>query len=161
MTWIALVGPETAQRARLAELSLRLQRGGQRCAVVEFRGEYDFDEALRTLMPAAEPPSLIGLWLASACRAPDTLALAVALRERGYRGSIVMNGPFGSIAGAKLLRDFPEIDSVVHDADPQTWIALASAPRPEPTERLLLGAPASLATRGALTRRPGFEAAQA
>jgi hypothetical protein len=45
------------------------------------------------------PPLLVGLSLAFPWRAPDFLALALALRERGFRGHITAGGHFGGLAG--------------------------------------------------------------
>lgn len=64
------------------------------------------------LLESGEPPALVGLSLAFQHRAKDFLALAMALRQRGYTGHITAGGYFGTSACRDILRDFVEIDSI-------------------------------------------------
>jgi len=61
---------------------------------------------------------VVALSLSFQWRAKDFLALAVALRERGYHGHITAGGHFGTFAADDLLRDFPELDSIcLHESE--------------------------------------------
>ena len=61
---------------------------------------------------------MVALSLSFQWRAKDFLALAVTLRERGYRGHITAGGHFGTFAAGDLLRDFPELDSIcLHESE--------------------------------------------
>src|SRR5205814_394907 len=79
------------------------------------------------ILGAPEPPLAVGLSLAFQWRAPEFLALAVALREEGYRGHITAGGHFATFAAAELLRDFPALDSICRQEAEETLVALARA----------------------------------
>jgi hypothetical protein len=57
-------------------------------------------------------------------RAPDMLALAVALREAGYTGHITFGGHFATFASREVLRDFPEVDSICRQEAEETLVEL-------------------------------------
>lgn len=72
----------------------------------------------------ASNPDVVGLSLAFQWRAVDFFALAVALREAGYRGRITTGGHFGTFAAREILTDFPEIDSICVQEAEETFAAL-------------------------------------
>src|SRR5262249_48269415 len=69
-------------------------------------------------------PVLVGLSLAFQWRAKDFLALAMALRDAGYRGHITCGGHFATFASQDILRDFEEIDSVTRQEAEETLVEL-------------------------------------
>ncbi|MEO7327275.1 MAG: cobalamin-dependent protein [Minicystis sp.] len=127
MPWIALVGPEIEENLSLRYLASSLLPHGFRSEIIGFNRDADFGEALQTILDAPEPPLVVGLSLAFQWRAPDFLAFAVALRERGYRGHLTMGGHFATFASLDILRDFPEVDSIVRQEAEGTMVALAQA----------------------------------
>jgi len=127
MTWVALVGPEIEENLSLRYIASSLQAAGVRVELVPFNQEADFGTALAAVVSAPEPPALVGISLAFQWRARDFLALAVALRESGYRGHITMGGHFGTFAAQEILADFPEVDSIVRQEAEETVVALCRA----------------------------------
>ena len=125
MSYVALVGPEIEENLSLRYLASSLAAAGYRSEIVAFNTENDFGAALAQI--ASDAPFLVGLSLAFQWRAKDFLALAVALREAGYRGHITVGGHFGTFASDDILRDFPEIDSVCRQEAEETLVALARA----------------------------------
>jgi len=88
MAWIALVGPELEENLSLRYLASSLARAGFETEIVALNGDADFGDALTHIVSAPEPPLLVGLSLAFQWRARDFLALAIALRQRGYAGHV-------------------------------------------------------------------------
>lgn len=133
MGWIALVGPELEENLSLRYLAASLGEAGFRCRIISFNDDRDASRVLAAITQAPEPPLLVGLSLAFQWRAPDFVALAVALRELDYRGHITAGGHFATFAAEELLRDFPALDSICRQESEQTIVALA--------RRLIDGAP--------------------
>src|SRR6186997_1896207 len=106
MAQVALVGPEIEENLSLRYLATALAEHGHQTEIVAFNQDADFAPAIEAIL--ALDPGLVGLSLAFQWRASDFLALAVALRERGYRGHIAAGGHFATFASLELLRDFPE-----------------------------------------------------
>jgi len=127
MTYVALVGPEIEENLSLRYIASSLAKAGVKSELVPFNFEGDFASAMATILEAPEPPIAVGISLAFQWRARDFLALAVALREGGYRGHITMGGHFGTFAAKEILADFPEIDSIVRQEAEDTMVALVSA----------------------------------
>ncbi len=127
MSFVALVGPEIEENLSLRYIASSLAVAGFRSELVPFNFEGDFGDVLRSILQAPEPPIAVGISLAFQWRARDFLALAVALREGGYRGHITVGGHFGTFAAKEILSDFPEIDSVVRQEAEETMVALARA----------------------------------
>ncbi|HEY2369544.1 MAG TPA: cobalamin B12-binding domain-containing protein, partial [Polyangiaceae bacterium] len=127
MSYVALVGPEIEENLSLRYIAASLAKAGVRSELVPFNFEGDFAPALASILQAPEPPVAVGISLAFQWRARDFLALAVALREGGYRGHITMGGHFGTFAAKEILGDFPEIDSIVRQEAEDTMVALVAA----------------------------------
>jgi anaerobic magnesium-protoporphyrin IX monomethyl ester cyclase len=127
MGWIALVGPELEENLSLRYLAASLDRAGFQSRILAFNNEGDCAAVLAAITRAPEPPLAVGLSMAFQWRAPDFLALAVALREEGYAGHITAGGHFATFAAADLLRDFPAIDSICRQEAEDTLVALCRA----------------------------------
>src|SRR5690348_10653903 len=110
MPRVALVGPEFEENLSLRYLASSLRVGGFQPEILPFNRDRDLPQIVAEVM--ADPPLLVGLSLAFQWRAKDFLALALALREAGYRGHITAGGHFATFASRELLRDFPELDSI-------------------------------------------------
>jgi len=109
--WVALVGPEVEENLSLRYLASALQAGGILSEILPFNGGVDLNALLQFLCSNPQP-AVVGLSLSFQWRAQDVLALAMALRQGGYRGHITAGGHFGSFAWQQVLQDFPEIDSI-------------------------------------------------
>jgi anaerobic magnesium-protoporphyrin IX monomethyl ester cyclase len=108
---VALVGPEIEENLSLRYLGASLERTGIRCDLVPFNAGDDLPSVLAVL--CREPQARVAaLSLSFQWRALDVLGLAVALRERGFRGHITAGGHFASFAWRDLLADFPELDTI-------------------------------------------------
>ncbi len=127
MTWIALVGPELEENLSLRYLAASLAEAGFESRILAFNGDADAVAVLSGILEAPEPPLAVGLSMAFQWRAPDFLALAVALREQGYEGHVTAGGHFATFAAADLLRDFPALDSICRQESEATVVALARA----------------------------------
>lgn len=127
MSWIALVGPEIEENLSLRYLASSLSAAGYRSELVPFAYEHEFGPALAAVLEADEPPLVVGVSMAFQWRAADFLAFVVALRERGYRGHVTVGGHFATFEAKNLLREFPEIDSVVRQEGEDTLVALVRA----------------------------------
>lgn len=155
MTRVALVGPEIEENLSLRYLASALAVHGHTVDIVAFNHEPDFGPALDAILSAA--PAVVGISLAFQWRAGDFLALAVALRQRGYQGHVTLGGHFATFASLELLGDFPEVDSIVRQEAEGTLVELVAAvDRGEPFDAI-----AGLALRGAdgqarLTRHPAL-----
>jgi anaerobic magnesium-protoporphyrin IX monomethyl ester cyclase len=130
---VALVGPEVEENLALRYLASALETAGIGADIVPFDVSGHLSTALESILGAKDPPTVVALSLAFQWRAADFLALAVALRERGYRGHITAGGHFGSFAFREVLKDFPELDSIcLHEAERTL---------PELTQAVLAGRP--------------------
>ena len=86
MSHLALVGPEIEENLSLRYLAAALAERGHTTDIVPFNHDSDFSPAVESILLAQ--PVVVGISLAFQWRAGDFLALAVALRQRGYRGRI-------------------------------------------------------------------------
>jgi anaerobic magnesium-protoporphyrin IX monomethyl ester cyclase len=120
MAWVALCGPELEENLSLRYLAATLKASGIDAHVLAASQPEDFPAVLARILRAPEPPLAVGLSLAFQWRAPEFLALAVALREEGYGGHITAGGHFATFAAAELLRDFPALDSICRQEAEET-----------------------------------------
>jgi anaerobic magnesium-protoporphyrin IX monomethyl ester cyclase len=127
--WIALVGPEIEENLGLRYLASSLIAAGFGVEILPFSRQADFGGLLDSVLGAEEPPLAVAISLAFQWRAMDCLALAIALRERGYRGHITAGGHFGHFAWHEILSDFPELDTICRHEAEETIVALALALR--------------------------------
>lgn len=116
--WVALVGPEVEENLSLRYLAAALDAAGTPSRIIAFDSWSGFSSVARSIPTGAGAPAVVALSLSFQWRARDFLALAVDLRQRGYRGHITAGGHFGTFAWEELLRDFPELDSLcIHEAE--------------------------------------------
>jgi radical SAM superfamily enzyme YgiQ (UPF0313 family) len=125
MARVALVGPELEENLSLRYIAASLARAGHEADILAFDREADFVRVLQTVL--ATSPPLVGISLAFQWRARDFLALAVALREGGYRGHITLGGHFATFETEAILADFPEVDSICRQEAEETMVHLADA----------------------------------
>ncbi len=123
---VALVGPEIEENLSLRYIASSLAKAGHEAEIFAFNGDCDFVPVLEAILAAEEPPMLVGISLAFQWRARDFLALAVALRERGYQGHITLGGHFATFESASILADFPEVDSICRQEAEETMVRLAN-----------------------------------
>lgn len=127
MARVTLVGPELEENLSLRYLSSALAAAGHTVEILAFNGQCSFGPVIASILGACPAPDLVGLSLAFQWRAMDNLAVAVALREGGYTGTIVAGGHFATFAARELLDDFPEIDVIVRQEAEHTLVALTDA----------------------------------
>lgn len=127
MPWIALIGPELEENLSLRYLAAALAAAGWRSEIIAFNQPRDLPTVLRRVAEADEPPLMIGMSIAFQWRAVEMLAVAMGLREGGYRGHITAGGHFATFAAEDLLRDFGELDSICRHESEQTIVELVEA----------------------------------
>lgn len=124
---VALIGPEIEENLSLRYLSSSLSAAGYRAHILAFNTPQALAACVAGVL--AEPTLLVGISLAFQWRATDFLAFAMALREAGYTGHITAGGHFATFECESILREFPELDSVVRQEGEGTVVALANALR--------------------------------
>ena len=144
MSWVALIGPELEENLSLRYVASSAEAAGWRTEIVPFNEPRHLPRALSRVLDAEEPPLAVGISVAFQWRAVEMLALAMGLREAGYRGHITVGGHFATFAAEDLLRDFTEIDSICRHEGEETFVELLAALR----EGKPLHDIAGLATRG-------------
>jgi anaerobic magnesium-protoporphyrin IX monomethyl ester cyclase len=90
-----VVGPEVEENLSLRYLAASLADAGYRTEILSFNGERDFSRIVAAIL-GESAPLLVGLSLAFQHRAQDFLALAMALRERGYPYMCMYSIPCGN-----------------------------------------------------------------
>ncbi len=121
---IALVGPELEENLALRYIHAALARAGHEVRI------YDFHEARQTEPVAAAiarwRPEIVGMSMVFTARARQFVALAEALRRRGFSGHVTAGGHFASFHAEPLLRDVAAIDSVLHGEGEEAMVELAA-----------------------------------
>jgi hypothetical protein len=125
--WMALVGPEIEENLSLRYLASSLRRAGFDSRILAFNHEGQLTEVVDAILAAPSPPCVVGLSLAFQWRAPDFLALAMALRQRGYTGHITAGGHFATFASRDILHDFRELDTICRQESEETLCLLGRA----------------------------------
>src|SRR5262245_31375154 len=120
--WVALIGPEFEENLSLRYLASSLQHAGYRTEILAFNEEQELPEIATRLADSLDSPLLVGLSLAFQWRAKDFLALAMALRDAGYKGHITAGGHFATFACHDILRDFPELNSICRQESEETIV---------------------------------------
>ena len=123
---VALIGPEVEENLSLRYLAASLEHAGIRCEIFPYNASGDLPGLVAALCEAPQP-KLVALSLSFQWRALDVLALAVSLREQGFRGHITGGGHFASFTWRELLDDFPELDSLCRFEAEETLRELAGA----------------------------------
>ena len=122
---VLLIGPELEENLGLRSIAASLEAAGIAAQIAPF----DSMAALASLrdLTLSLNPTLVALSLAFQWRAQDMLALAIALREAGYRGHITGGGHFATFCWCEILGDFPEMDSLCLGEAEHTVVELVEA----------------------------------
>src|ERR1043166_1013488 len=108
---VVLVGPEFEENLSLRYLAAALQQAQHTASLARFDSpEYTGGVVQQVLR---EQPALVGLSMVFQVRAREFCELARALRRAGYTGHITAGGHFATFACESLLRDVPELDTIV------------------------------------------------
>lgn len=122
---VALVGPELEENLGIRSIAAALGRAGVQTDIHPFDVARDLPGVCARLV--ADAPDVVGLSLSFQWRALDVFALAVALREAGWRGLLVGGGHFAAFTWQHILTEFPEFDALCLYEAEETMVALVSA----------------------------------
>jgi anaerobic magnesium-protoporphyrin IX monomethyl ester cyclase len=118
---VVLVGFEDQDNLGLRYLSSRLKAAGHRTRIVAFgSGAAPVWEAVRAL-----EPHIVGFSLIFQYMVPQFRDVLAELRNRGVTAHLTMGGHYASFEPAALLRDIPQLDSVVRFEGEDTLLELA------------------------------------
>jgi radical SAM superfamily enzyme YgiQ (UPF0313 family) len=106
-----LIGAEELENLGTRYLAAVLRRHGYSVELAAFTSADDMEAVVRRAELAR--PRLVGLSIIFQYRAPEFLALAAELRRSLPDAHITAGGHFPTFAAGDLLRDFPNLDSVV------------------------------------------------
>ena len=122
---VLLVGPEFEENLSLRYLAAALRQAGHTASLARF----DSPEYLEGVVQQVrrEQPGLVGLSMVFQVRAREFYELARALRRAGYTGHLTAGGHFATFAYEPMLKDLPELDSVVRQEGEETLVDLAGA----------------------------------
>jgi anaerobic magnesium-protoporphyrin IX monomethyl ester cyclase len=111
-----LIGPIQQENLALGYLAGSARKAGHEASLVAYAYRADLDAAIAATL--AEKPDLVGLGIAFQNNIDDYLELVRELRKRGFRGHLTAGGHVPTFCYEELLRDLPELDSVVrHDGE--------------------------------------------
>ena len=122
---VALVGPELEENLGLRYIAASLEKTGFPCEILPLDSGADVLAVRDAVL--ARNPAIVGLSLAFQWRAMDFFALAIALREGGYRGLIVGGGHFSAFTWREILSEFEEIDALCQYEAEETMVDIARA----------------------------------
>jgi anaerobic magnesium-protoporphyrin IX monomethyl ester cyclase len=122
---VVLVGTEREENLSLRYLASALRQAGHSVSLARFDSpEHQAGVVQQTRL---EHPGMVGLSLVFQARGREFFDLARALRRAGYEGHITAGGHFATFAYEPILRDLPELDSIVRQEGEQTIVELAEA----------------------------------
>ena len=107
---ISLVGAELEENLGLRYMASALEVAGHQADIVPFASEYDIPDIVTRVVK--DSPHITGLSMVFTGRGREFCRLARALRQGGYRGHLIGGGPFASFNCERLLKDYPEFDSI-------------------------------------------------
>jgi radical SAM superfamily enzyme YgiQ (UPF0313 family) len=126
-----LVGPIQQENLALQYLAASARAAGHEASVVAYSYRRDLEVALRRALQKS--PDLIGLGIAFQNNIDDYLSFMRELRVRGYTGHLTCGGHVPTFCHDELLRDVPNLDSVVrHDGEETLVEMLDCLARGEP-----------------------------
>jgi radical SAM superfamily enzyme YgiQ (UPF0313 family) len=112
----ALVGPIQQENLALGYLASYARAKGHDVSIIAYAYRKDLDRTVDAVL--TERPDLVGLGIAFQNNVDDYVLLVRTLRARGYRGHITCGGHVATFCWEELLRELPELDSVVrHDGE--------------------------------------------
>jgi radical SAM superfamily enzyme YgiQ (UPF0313 family) len=120
MRHIALVGAEFEENLSLRYLAAAARAAGFSCGI----HAYDHHGALEEVVSAilASDAIVVGISVPFQTRAPELLGIAAELRNRGYRGHVIVGGHFATFEYEGILRAHPGIDSVARHEGEHTFV---------------------------------------
>jgi radical SAM superfamily enzyme YgiQ (UPF0313 family) len=107
---MVLVGPEAEDNLGIRYIAAVLREKGFRFVILPHSPER-IPENVESVLGLS--PRLLGISVIAQARMEENLDLIGHLRRRGYGGHITLGGHFPTFAHGDILRDHPEIDSVV------------------------------------------------
>jgi anaerobic magnesium-protoporphyrin IX monomethyl ester cyclase len=122
---VLLVGPEFEENLSLRYLAAALRQAGHTARLARFDSPEYTEGVVEQVL--REQPGIVGLSMVFQVRAREFYALARALRAAGYRGHITAGGHFATFACAEILRDLPEMDSIIRQEGEASLVELADA----------------------------------
>jgi anaerobic magnesium-protoporphyrin IX monomethyl ester cyclase len=122
---VVLVGPEFEENLSLRYLAASLRQAGHRASLARFDSPEYVEGVVQQVR--REGPGLVGLSMVFQVRAREFYELTRALRRSGYTGHITAGGHFATFAWEAMLRDLPELDTIVRQEGELTLVALADA----------------------------------
>jgi anaerobic magnesium-protoporphyrin IX monomethyl ester cyclase len=121
---VSLVGAELEENLGLRYMASALEGAGHQADIVPFASEYEIPDVVSRILK--DKPDIAGLSMVFSGRGREFCHLAQALRQAGYRGHLIGGGPFASFNCERLLRDYPEFDSIALGEGEELICALAS-----------------------------------
>jgi radical SAM superfamily enzyme YgiQ (UPF0313 family) len=120
-----LIGPVQQENLALQYLAASARKAGHTADVVAYGYRFELGSALEAAL--ARRPDLIGLSIAFQNNVDDYLLLMKALRERGFTGHLTCGGHVATFCYPELLRDVPELDTVVRHDGEETFVEMLDA----------------------------------
>ena len=108
----ALVGPELEENLALRYIHAALTAAGHEVQIFDFHAAEQIPDLAAAIVDY--DPRVVGLSMVFTARAQEYLALAAALRARGFSGHVTAGGHFASFHSRQLLEEFPALDSILH-----------------------------------------------
>jgi radical SAM superfamily enzyme YgiQ (UPF0313 family) len=120
-----LIGPVQQENLALQYLAASARKAGHSAEVVAYGYRFELDSALRAALERR--PDLVGLSIAFQNNVDDYILLMKSLRERGFAGHLTCGGHVPTFCYAELLRDVPELDTVVRHDGEETFVEMLDA----------------------------------
>ncbi len=120
-----LVGPSLQGNLALEYLGASVEAAGHRARLVAFESRADAPACARAIVDLA--PDLVGLSISFQCSIEDHLELARTLRSEGYRGHLTCGGHVPTFCWAEMLREAPELDTVVRHEGERALVEVLDA----------------------------------
>jgi anaerobic magnesium-protoporphyrin IX monomethyl ester cyclase len=105
------VGPELEDNLSIRTLAAGVRAAGLPAGFLRFNAREEIPAVVERLLAAS--PDLVGLSMAFQHRADEFLALAAALRARGYRGHICAGGHVATTMPAEVLAPGSPVDTAL------------------------------------------------
>jgi radical SAM superfamily enzyme YgiQ (UPF0313 family) len=121
----ALVGPSLQGNLALEYLESSVEAAGHRAVLIRFESRADVPDCARAILDLG--PDLVGLSIAFQCAIEDHLELARQLRRAGFAGHLTAGGHVPTFCHAEMLREAPELDTVVRHEGERTLVELLDA----------------------------------
>jgi len=133
---LALIGSDQQDNLAVGYLAAAAADAGVEVVQIRFDSAAFLDECVEAVLAAGV--EVVGLSIRFQASIRDHLELARALRRRGYEGHITCGGHPPTFCYREILRDAPEIDSVIRHEGEATLVELLERLRDE-DERGLAG----------------------